>query len=339
MKVIIYLGGDGQQMRPQTWSRPQPLLNVAGNTVLGHMLNLMRTVTTGEVIFVTYDRPDQIQSWVQEHYPDLAARFVVQEEARGPAHAVWLCRDYLENDPADLLITTSYGLIDADYSRLAELATERDAAAILYVQEQEDARHFIVADVDDAGTITHLNNHPQAVTGRQVLVGLTYFQNGHQLLQHVDRVLHHEPQNSSTGNQLLAVFNLMMDQGQRLIIRPVRQWSDTSDPQALLATNARMLAIGYHSAEAIERSYAEEFLVVPPVYLHPDATVQNAVVGPYATIGAGAVVKDAIVRHCIIDAGAEIQHCILEQALVGENARVTGRASNLFTGDQAIVQL
>ena len=52
MKVIILLAGYGTRMRPHTWSRPKPLLNVAGNTVVGHILDRMADVTTEEVVFV-----------------------------------------------------------------------------------------------------------------------------------------------------------------------------------------------------------------------------------------------------------------------------------------------
>ena len=46
MKVIIPLAGFGTRMRPHTWSRAKPLLNVAGNTIIGHLLNLMAEITT-----------------------------------------------------------------------------------------------------------------------------------------------------------------------------------------------------------------------------------------------------------------------------------------------------
>jgi len=339
MMVIILPAGNVQQMRPAPGGRPQPLLQVAGNTVLGHQLDLMKSATTEDVVIVTIDRQDQIQSWVRAHYPQLNIHIIVQEEARGAVHALWLCRDFLENYPSGLLLSTGDGLVDTDYHGLSEMAVERDAAAILFVQAEEGPPHFPVATLDDAGTVNRLMAPTAESTDQPVIVGLTYFKNGHQLFQIVDQILHQEPQNAPANDQFITLYNVMLAQGQRLITRPVRQWSDTSGPQAMLTTNARLLSIGYHSADAIERSYAEEFLVVPPVYLHPRATVHNAVIGPYATIGAGAVVKDAIVRHAIIDAGAEIQHCILEQALVGENARITGRASNLFAGDNTVVQL
>ncbi len=91
MKVIILLAGYGTRMRPHTWSRPKPLLKVAGNTVVGHLLDLMHEITTEEVIFVDRYRGEQIENWILKNYPNLNVKFVVQEEAKGQAHAVWLC--------------------------------------------------------------------------------------------------------------------------------------------------------------------------------------------------------------------------------------------------------
>ncbi|MCA9946954.1 MAG: 2-C-methyl-D-erythritol 4-phosphate cytidylyltransferase [Anaerolineales bacterium] len=58
MKIIIPLAGFGTRMRPHTWSRAKPLLNVAGNTIIGHLLNLMADITTEEVIFFFFFKGD-----------------------------------------------------------------------------------------------------------------------------------------------------------------------------------------------------------------------------------------------------------------------------------------
>ena len=34
MKVVVLMGGYGTRMRPHSWSRPKPVMQVAGNTVI-----------------------------------------------------------------------------------------------------------------------------------------------------------------------------------------------------------------------------------------------------------------------------------------------------------------
>ena len=142
MKVIIPLAGFGTRMRPHTWSRAKPLLNVAGNTIIGHLLNLMAEITTEEVIFVVGYKGDEIEAWIREHYPHLDAHFVVQEEALGQAHAIWMCRDFL--DEGEVLIAFGDGIVDAKYMEIAEPGVD----GVILVQEMEDPRTFgvVVAD-------------------------------------------------------------------------------------------------------------------------------------------------------------------------------------------------
>ncbi|MCP5100215.1 MAG: NTP transferase domain-containing protein, partial [Chloroflexi bacterium] len=115
MKIIIPLAGFGTRMRPLTWSRAKPLLTLAGNTIVGHLLELMADITTDEVIFVVGYKHEQIEAWIREKYPNLNAQFVTQEEALGQAHAIWMCRDFL--DDGDVLVAFGDGVVDAEYTQ------------------------------------------------------------------------------------------------------------------------------------------------------------------------------------------------------------------------------
>ena len=41
MKIVIPLAGFGSRLRPHTYSKPKPLMNVAGTPVIGHVLNML----------------------------------------------------------------------------------------------------------------------------------------------------------------------------------------------------------------------------------------------------------------------------------------------------------
>ena len=124
----------------------------------------------------------------------------------------------------------------------------------------------------------------------------------------------------------------------KIIAKPTIFWLDAGKPPFMLDANARLLGLGYGSEEIIERSYAEDFTVLPPVYIHETAVIDASVIGPYVSIGAGATIKRAIIRNSIIDSGAYIENYILEDALVGENTKITGKSLKLFVGDDSIIQ-
>lgn len=337
MKTIILLGGYGTRMRPHTWSRPKPLLNVAGNTVLGHILAQMSDVTGGEVIFVVGYKGKQIEQWVRETHPHLDSHFVVQEEALGQAHAVWLCRDYLQDDD-DLVLAFGDGIIEADFDAMRTGAGRQDVDAVFMVDEVEDPRGHGVVVLDEDGFVERFIEKPQTKEHNLLVTGLNWFRSSRRLFETVDKVMREERQ--TLGEYFMAdAYEVLLAQGARVVTAPVIQWVDTGQPQNILHANMRLLAVGHHSPDAVERSYAEDFTVLPPVYLHPEARVEGSVIGPYVTIEAGAVVRQSIVRNSIIDRDAVLDHCILDGALVGEEAEVTGRARALFIGDNSVVEV
>ena len=65
-------------------------------------------------------------------------------------------------------------------------------------------------------------------------------------------------------------------------------------------------------------------VVLPPPFVAADAVLERAVVGPYASIGAGAVVRDAVVRDAIVEDGATVESAVVEHAIVGRRARGAG---------------
>ena len=80
-------------------------------------------------------------------------------------------------------------------------------------------------------------------------------------------------------------------------------------------------------------------MVVDPVWVDPTAQVTNSIIGPYATIAAGATVEGSIIRNSIVNDGARVTAMVLEDSLVGENAVVTGEPHRLNVGDSSEVDL
>ncbi len=65
MKAVILLAGLGTRLRPHTYSRPKPLVNVAGKPVLAHVLDGMADLKFEEIVFVVGYLGDQIQAYVK----------------------------------------------------------------------------------------------------------------------------------------------------------------------------------------------------------------------------------------------------------------------------------
>ena len=44
LSIIIPMAGLGSRLRPLTWSRPKPLVSLAGATVLDHLLAMFKSI-------------------------------------------------------------------------------------------------------------------------------------------------------------------------------------------------------------------------------------------------------------------------------------------------------
>ncbi len=336
MKVIILLAGYGTRMRPHTWSRPKPLMKVAGNTVIGHILDQMRDILVEEVVFVVGYRGEQIEAWIRENYPHLDSHFVVQAEPRGQAHAVWLCREHFAQD-GEVVVAFGDGIVRADFAGY-HAAAEPDAQAVFTTMLMEDPRPFGIMLKDAQGYVTHFVEKPDTVENKLVATGINWFRSSAQLFEAIETILRDNRQ--TRGEFYMAdAYQVLLERGVRVKTMPVDYWYDAGNPQSILETNQRLLGMGFGSPEALERSLGEGFTVIPPVYIHDSAEIEASVIGPYTHIDANVTVRNAVISRSIIDAGAAIESCVLDNALVGEMACVKGQGKALFVGDNSVIAL
>ncbi|MCF6277825.1 MAG: hypothetical protein L3J16_03645, partial [Anaerolineales bacterium] len=77
LKIVIPMAGWGTRMRPHTWSKPKPLVSVAGKASLDHLMDIFTTLPDTfdiEYIFIVgpYLGEAQIPAYIAEHYPHIA---------------------------------------------------------------------------------------------------------------------------------------------------------------------------------------------------------------------------------------------------------------------------
>ncbi len=136
---------------------------------------------------------------------------------------------------------------------------------------------------------------------------------------------------------LVDAINIMLERGLKMRICPVDVWLDAGTPEALLETNRYLLEHGLdNSREAAERP---NLVVIPPVFIHPSASIESSIIGPYVSLGAGCQVSHSIIQNSILEDEAQADGIILEKSLVGRRASLTRRAGVINAGDNTEVTL
>ncbi len=326
MKIIIPLAGFGKRMRPHTYSKPKPLISVAGKAVLGHVLDTFSGLNVDEVVFIVGYLGEQIGAYVKQHYPNLTAHYVEQKELLGQAHALWLAREWMQGPVIVVFVDT---IVETDISFLNNLEPSVDG--VIFTKEVEDPRRFGIVVTDAEGQAMKLVEKPETMEHRQALIGLYYFREGADLVVAVEEMF--DRQLRTKGEYYLAdAVQLMVDGGARFLVRGVDVWEDCGKVDAVLQTNRYLLRHGRNNDDTVSFPGA---LIIPPSYVAPTATLEEAVVGPYASIGDHAVVRRAVVSDSILEAEAVVESVILEASLLGRRAQVNGSAQSLNVGDDA----
>jgi len=95
MQCVILAAGKGTRLKPLTETTPKPLVEVAGKPLLDHIVGALPSAV-GELIIVTGYLEEQIKDYCGTEFHGRKVTYVHQDEQKGTAHALWLCKDLLK---------------------------------------------------------------------------------------------------------------------------------------------------------------------------------------------------------------------------------------------------
>ncbi len=326
MHVFIPAAGFGTRLRPHTWSKPKPLVSVAGKPILGHVLDSIAPLQPEQVVFVTGYLGGQIRDYVQQHY-GFRATFVHQAEMKGQADAISLC-EQLVSGPVMVAFA------DTIFSTDLTVLNRTNADGVIFVKEVPNPRSFGIVEMDGT-SIKRIIEKPENPPTNLAVAGIYYFRDSEWLFTAIRQIITAGKQ--TKGEYYLTdAIQVMIDGGARIEAAPMDLWLDCGQPKTLLDTNRTLLERDGGNSGAPDYPGS---VIVPPVVIAPTATLHNAVVGPYVSIGENVTVSNAIIRDAIVDHGGEIANVMLTDSIIGASSVVHGDYHSINVGDNSEVNL
>lgn len=322
MRVVIPVAGAGKRLRPHTYSQPKPLLHVGGKPIIAHLLDPVVKLDPDEVIFVIGFRGDQIKEYVEANY-SFKATFVQQDKLLGLGYALNLAIRDLPDD--QLLIVLGDTIVECNLDQVVSAGDN-----VLGVLPVDDPQRFGIVTVED-NLIVRMVEKPEMPESNLAIIGLYYFNSLLALQQTLTE--HVESGQTTRGEvQFTDALQMMLEQGIQFVPYEVTEWFDCGKKETMLSTNEHLLSSVTDPVE-IEGS-----VVRPPVYIHPEARVENSIIGPAVSISAGTIIRNAIIQNSIIGSNSTVENVALKDSLIGNEVIMKGKELVLNLGDSSEVE-
>jgi glucose-1-phosphate thymidylyltransferase len=321
--AIVPVAGVGTRLRPHTHTLPKVLLHVAGKPILAHILDDLPALGVRRAVLVVGYMGDLVREYVDTHHRDLEVSYVEQPERLGLGHAVSLAGPLAGEGP--VLIILGDTIFEADLA-----AVLAGGVNCIGVKEVDDPRRFGIVEVGPEGRVTRLVEKPEHPTSNLAITGIYYFARGRPLFDALAELQRRDLRTKGEF-QLTDAMQILVGRGEVITTFPVHGWYDCGKTETLLETN-RVLLEKRRCAPVLPGS-----VVHPPVCVAEGATVENCILGPHVSVAAGAVLRNAVVRDCIVNQNATIEDIMLESSVVGENAVVRGGYRRVNVGDSSEV--
>ncbi|MGB0870565.1 MAG: sugar phosphate nucleotidyltransferase [Flavobacteriales bacterium] len=330
MKIIIPMAGRGSRLRPHTLTVPKPLVPIAGKSIVERLVkDITRVCKTkvDEVAFIIGDFGVDVEKQLMQIADDIGAKGHIfhQEQALGTAHAILCAKECLDGE---VIVAFADTLFKADF----ELDREKDG--IIWVQKVEDPSAYGVVKLSDEDVITDFIEKPKDFVSDLAIIGVYYFKDG----AYLNKELQYLIDNKIVENgeyQLTNALESMKQQGSKFGVGAVKEWLDCGNPKAAIHANTRILAMKHEEGVNLVSSNVKliNSVINQPCYIGNNVVLENANVGPYASIGNNSKVTDSVIKNSLIQNNTEIKEAVLDNSMIGNHVYYKGSSKAVSIGD------
>ncbi len=306
--AVILAAGESRRTRPLTLRRPKPLIPLAGQPLLAHILDELVGLITQVTLVVGY-RAEDIQRHFGDSYRGIDLCYVHQQQISGTASALLSVADQV-HEPFLML----YGDNLISRADLLNVCQQRYCMAALPVAAPQS---FGILQIADDHVVGIIEKPAQAAPGSLANPGIFHFD------QQVFSLLRHIRPSPRGEYELTDVIGLLAQSTPVGYSRCTGHWIPVGTPwEALIAA---LFLLQYHVTEVPVSPTAAQ--------LGPDTLINQAVQVGQAQIGANC----RIIGPTMIDDGVVIgNNCVIEHSMlaagvtIGDNCVI--RHSALHTG-------
>jgi mannose-1-phosphate guanylyltransferase len=324
MKAMVMAAGLGTRLKPLTLTVPKPMVPVANRPIMEHILRLLLRHDLGEVIANLHWFPET----VRDRFGDgselgIELGYSYEEKLLGTAGGVRNVREFFGSEP--FCVMAADALTDIDLGALADAHTKSDWMATLAVKRVPNVSEFGVVVTGSDGRVQGFQEKPDPAEALSNLANCMIY-----VLE--PEIFDHFPDRDEV-DFALDVFPALLDHEVPFGVHVAdAYWNDVGSLSEYLQGNLDVVS-GAVDVQPVGELVDEQTggVVVGDVELHGRALIADGatiadgvrldgplVIGPDATIEAGAMVRESVLL-----AGAEVaSRGVLAGAIAGRTDRL-----------------
>jgi len=336
MKAVILAGGYGVRLRPLTYTKPKPMLTLAGKPVLHHIINFLAQSGFEEIIITS----NYLREHIENYFGDgedfgVRLRYPIELKPLGTAGCVKNIEDSLKDDA--FVVIQGDNITDLDLRNAIEFHRENDGLATILLVPVEDPSEFGIAQLNGNSRITRFAEKPRREQVFSNLANTGLYIIDPQALKYIPS---RKPFDFSKD-----LFPRLMKTRERLIgYKATGTWFDIGRLEDYLSANRWMLNRMMETEE--KETFESEAIIEGPVYMGDNVEIEPGVkiygptlIGDNTLVGSKTVIlssttigpnvetgREAKIDGSIIYENTEIGHeSYLAQCVVGENCEIGSR--------------
>lgn len=331
MKVVIPAAGAGKRLYPHTYTKPKPMVFVAGKPIIGHILDKTIDLNPEEVIIVVGYMKEKLVDYIDSHYSDLFDKitYVSQDQQLGLGHSIYVAREAIDDRP--VMIALGDMIFKGGYSDFAKLhACNGQCSGSIGVKEIDNPQHYGIVYQNGDGTIKKLVEKPAQSTSKTGIAGVYFIEDTASLIAGLEEVVERR-----TGGEIQLTDGLQkaVEAGAKYRTFEVSSWYDCGRPDSLLEVNRLLL-----SEKKTSEERARNAILIEPVTIGRNVVIENSIIGPYVSISDDVTVRNSIIEDSIVGFHSDIRQMTLRSSIIGDGVVLSGKSNSLNIGDSSTIE-
>ncbi|MDZ7675253.1 MAG: NDP-sugar synthase [Acidimicrobiales bacterium] len=316
MKAVVLVGGFGTRLRPLTFTTPKNLLPVVHVPMVERVIaHLAEHGVTDVVLSMGYKPDTFVAAYPDGMCGDVALTYAVEDEPLDTAGAIRFAAGEGGIDERFVVVNGDV-LTDLDLTRLVRFHDASGAEGTIALHDVDDPSRYGVVVTDVAGRVEAFVEKPDKddAPSTEINAGTYVFEPS--VLGRID------------GGRPVSVeretFPDMVESGSLYALDGDAYWLDAGTPETYLQANLDLLPADgegaiHESADIVETAHIERSVVAAGARVGDEVTLTEAIILDGAVVEAGARVHRSIVGpRATIRAGAEL----LDLTVIGHDVDI-----------------